>query len=321
MDKMSKRILVTGAAGLIGSHLCRALLQQKHHVIGMDNFYSSDGSNLRELAHWDTFRFIEHDVTQCFFEEVDEIYHLACPASPYFYQRSPVATMKTSFLGTLHALENAERAGARILLASTSEVYGDPLEHPQKESYWGHVNPNGVRSCYDEGKRAAETLMCDYRRAQGTETRIARIFNTYGPGMLAHDGRVISNFIMQSLRGEPMTLFGNGEQTRSFCYVSDTVRGLIALMQAKDHSEPVNIGNPEEITIAELAKVIGSELDGVSIVYKPLPKDDPVRRCPDITRAQSLLGWSPEIPLAEGIGRVITDFRKRYNQHENILSD
>jgi UDP-glucuronate decarboxylase len=312
---MKKRILVTGGAGLIGSNLAKRLLEEGHEVTVMDNFYSSAETNLEELKSYEAFHFVHHDVTQPFFEDVDEIYHLACPASPIYYQKDPVYTIKTAFYGSLNALENAKQKGAKVLLASTSEIYGDPLEHPQKETYWGNVHPNGPRSCYDEGKRSAETLFSDYHREYHVDTRIARIFNTYGEGMHQNDGRVVSNFVMQALRAEPITVYGDGEQTRSFCYVSDTVDGLIRLMQHEGHALPVNVGNPHEVTIRELAESIAEKVDkGSGIVFKLLPTDDPVRRCPDIAKAKSLLGWEPKVSFDEGMDQTIAYFKMQIQE-------
>lgn len=306
-----KRILVTGGAGFIGSHLVRRLLDEGHDVLVVDNFYSSTRQNLYDLVNEPRFELMRHDVTFPLYVEVDEIYHLACPASPVFYQRDPVQTTKTCVHGSINMLGLAKRTGARILLSSTSEVYGDPAVHPQQESYWGNVNPIGIRSCYDEGKRAAETLFFDYHRQHSMAIKVARIFNTYGPRMLPDDGRVVSNFIVQALRGEPITVFGDGQQTRSFCYVDDLVDGLVALMATPDSvTGPINLGNPGEFTMIELAtKVL--ELTGSSSELKhlPLPDDDPVRRRPDITKAQDLLGWAPTVSLEKGLGPTIEYFR------------
>ncbi|MCS6959581.1 MAG: SDR family oxidoreductase [Pseudanabaenaceae cyanobacterium SKYGB_i_bin29] len=305
------RILVTGGAGFIGSHLLDRLLAEGHEVICLDNLYTGTRSNIAQWQEHPRFRFVKHDVIEPIDVEVEQIYHLACPASPVHYQADPIRTLKTSFLGTLHLLELAAKYNARLLLASTSEVYGDPLVHPQAEDYWGNVNCTGIRACYDEGKRVAETLAFDFQRQHRTDIRVARIFNTYGPRMLENDGRVVSNFICQALRGKDLTVYGDGSQTRSFCYVSDLVTGLIALMNS-DCLLPVNLGNPGEYTILELAKTI-KELVGnpIGITFQPLPQDDPQRRRPDITRAKTVLNWQPTIPLREGLEKTIADFRQR----------
>ncbi len=308
-----KTILVTGGAGFIGSHLAQRLFDAGHRVIVLDNFYTGRlenfGSRYREMLLSGRFEVIRHDVVEPITLEVEQVYHLACPASPVHYQHNPVKTLKTNVLGTYHMLGLAKRVGARILLASTSEVYGDPQVHPQPESYWGNVNPNGVRSCYDEGKRVAETLACDYHREHGVEIRIARIFNTYGPRMSVNDGRVVSNFICQALRGQPITLFGDGTQTRSFCYVSDLVDGLIALM-ASDVCEPVNLGNDRELTMIDLARTLERLLgDKLTLEHHPLPQDDPVRRQPDLQRARTLLGYEPRVSLEDGLAETIEYFR------------
>jgi UDP-glucuronate decarboxylase len=306
------RILVTGGAGFIGSHLCERLLGDGHDVLCLDNFFTGRRVNIMKLLDNHRFELIRHDVTEPILLEVDQIYNLACPASPVHYQYNPVKTVKTSVMGMINMLGLAKRVRARILQASTSEVYGDPLVHPQPEEYWGNVNPIGLRSCYDEGKRIAETLMMDYHRQNHVDTRIARIFNTYGPRMLEDDGRVVSNFIVQALRGVPLTLYGDGDQTRSFCYVDDLVEALIRLMNTDGVHEPVNLGNPGEFTIKQLAeevlKICGSNS---RIEYLPLPQDDPKQRKPDISRAQSLLAWNPTIPLNEGLKKTVADFRKR----------
>jgi UDP-glucuronate decarboxylase len=307
-----KRVLVTGGSGFIGSHLSKRLFELGYDVLVADNFYSSSRQNLQELLREPRFELIRHDVTFPLYVEVDEIYHLACPASPVYYQRDPVQTTKTCVHGSINMLGLAKRLGARILLTSTSEVYGDPAVHPQSESYWGNVNPIGIRSCYDEGKRAAETLFFDYHRQHGLPIKVARIFNTYGPQMLADDGRVVSNFIVQALRGEPLTVFGDGSQTRSFCYVDDMVDGLIALMNSPaEVTGPVNLGNPGEFTMLELAKQV-MDLTGSDcpVEHRPLPADDPTRRRPDISRAKELLGWEPTIPLREGLARTVAYFRE-----------
>ncbi len=294
----------------MGSHLCRRLLADGHEVICVDNFLTGQKRNILPLLDDYRFEFIRHDVNVPLYVQVDQIYHLACPASPIHYQFDPVLTVQTSVLGSIHMLETARRTRARILQASTSEVYGDPEEHPQKESYWGRVNPIGPRACYDEGKRCAETLFFDYHRQYGVSIRVARIFNTYGPHMHLHDGRVVSNFIVQALRGQSLTVFGDGRQTRSLCYVDDLVEGLVRLMNAPEAmTGPVNLGNPHEITVLELAELI-LELTGSRsrIEFKPLPQDDPRQRCPDISLAQSQLGWSPRTPLQEGLARTIDYF-------------
>jgi UDP-glucuronate decarboxylase len=307
----SQRILVTGGSGFIGSHLCRRLLALGHDVLVVDNFSSSSRHNVLDLVGEPGFELIRHDVTFPLYVEVDQIYHLACPASPVFYQRDPVQTTKTCVHGSINMLGLARRLGARILLASTSEIYGDPAVHPQEESYWGNVNPTGIRSCYDEGKRCAETLFFDYHRQHAVPVKVARIFNTYGPNMLPNDGRVVSSFIVQALRGEPLTVFGDGSQTRSFCYVDDLVDGLIRLMNSPPEvTGPVNLGNPVEFTMLELAtKVLALLGSGGPVEHRPLPSDDPVRRQPDIGRAQDLLGWGPTVQLDEGLKRTVEYFR------------
>ncbi|CAN0854044.1 UDP-glucuronic acid decarboxylase 3 [Linum grandiflorum] len=308
------RILVTGGAGFIGSHLVDRLMEnEKNEVIVADNYFTGSKENLRKWIGHPRFELIRHDVTEPLLVEVDQIYHLACPASPIFYKYNPVKTIKTNVIGTLNMLGLAKRVGARILLTSTSEVYGDPLIHPQPETYWGNVNPIGVRSCYDEGKRVAETLMFDYHRQHGIEIRIARIFNTYGPRMNIDDGRVVSNFIAQALRGEPLTVQKPGTQTRSFCYVSDMVDGLIRLMEG-DNTGPINIGNPGEFTMTELAEtvkeLINPEVEIKSVENTP---DDPRQRKPDITKAKELLGWEPKVKLKDGLPLMEEDFRRRLN--------
>ena len=306
------RIVVTGGAGFLGSHLCERLLGEGHDVICLDNFFTGRRENILHLMDNHHFELLRHDVIEPVLLEVDQIYNLACPASPVHYQYNPVKTVKTNVMGTVNMLGLAKRVRARILQASTSEVYGDPKVHPQREDYWGHVNPIGIRSCYDEGKRLAETLMMDYHRQNGVDIRIARIFNTYGPRMLENDGRVVSNFIVQALRGEGLTVYGKGEQTRSFCYVDDLIEGLIRLMNTDGINDPVNLGNPGEFTIRELAeevaKACGRE---VKITYQPLPQDDPQQRKPDITRARTLLGWEPRIPLPEGLRKTVAYFEAR----------
>ena len=306
------RTLVTGGAGFIGSHLCERLLAEGHEVICLDNFFTGRRENVSGLLANARFRIVEHDVTEPYDAEVEWLFNLACPASPVHYQIDPIATMRTSVLGILNALALAERAGARILQASTSEVYGDPILHPQPETYWGNVNPVGPRACYDEGKRAAETLMADYHRHRGIDIRIARIFNTYGPRMAIEDGRVVSNFVVQALRGEPMTVYGDGEQTRSFCYIDDLVDGLMRLMAAPGVHDPVNLGNPREFTMRQVAQLV-ADMCGQSgeLVFRPLPQDDPIQRKPVIERARHLLGWEPKVTLREGLKPTIEDFRGR----------
>jgi UDP-glucuronate decarboxylase len=307
-----QRILVTGGSGFIGSHLCRRLLALGHDVLVVDNFYSSSRHNIIDLLDQPGFELMRHDVTFPLYVEVDQIYHLACPASPVFYQRDPVQTTKTCVHGSINMLGLAKRLHAPILLASTSEVYGDPAVHPQAETYWGNVNPTGVRSCYDEGKRCAETLFFDYYRQHHLPIKVARIFNTYGPNMLPNDGRVVSSFIVSALRGQPLTVFGDGSQTRSFCYVDDLVDGLIKLMNAPPGvTGPVNLGNPGEFTMLELAKkVLARTASDAPIEHRPLPADDPARRKPDITRARDQLGWEPTVPLDQGLDMTVEYFRQ-----------
>jgi len=307
-----KRVLVTGGAGFIGSFLCDELLARGHDVLCVDNFFTSSRRNVEHLLDNKRFELMRHDVTFPLYVEVDQIYNLACPASPIHYQRDPVQTTKTSVHGAINMLGLAKRVKAKILQTSTSEVYGDPVEHPQTERYWGNVNPIGIRACYDEGKRCAETLFFDYHRQHKLKVKVARVFNTYGPRMHPNDGRVVSNFIMQALRNEPITIYGNGGQTRSFCYIDDLVDGLIRLMSSPDEvTGPVNIGNPAEFTILELAeKVIDLCGSRSKIVFCPLPADDPMQRRPDISQAQSLLGWSPIVPLEKGLVRTIVYFEK-----------
>lgn len=305
------RILVTGGAGFIGSHLIDRLMKAGEEVICLDNFFTGRKHNLSHWMNSPNFELIRHDVTEPIRIEADQIYHLACPASPVHYQYNPVKTIKTNVMGTMHMLGLAKRVKARFLLASTSEVYGDPEVHPQAEDYRGNVNPIGPRSCYDEGKRVAETLAFDYHRQNKVDIRVARIFNTYGPRMLENDGRVVSNFVVQALKGDSITVYGDGSQTRSFCYVSDLVDGLIRLMNG-DCIGPVNLGNPEEYTVLELAQKIQAMVNpSAEIQLKPLPLDDPRRRRPDITLAQQALSWNPTVPLAEGLDRTIEDFRAR----------
>ena len=307
-----KRILVTGGAGFLGSHLIDKLLEQGHDVICLDNFFTGSKDNIRHLLDHDHFELIRHDVTEPILLEVDRIFNLACPASPVHYQYNAIKTIKTSVVGAINMLGLAKRVRARILQASTSEVYGDPNVHPQTEDYWGNVNPIGIRSCYDEGKRAAETLMMDYHRMNKVDVRVARIFNTYGPRMAIEDGRVVSNFIVQALRGEPLTVYGNGSQTRSFCFVDDLVAGFLLLMEHDSEVRPVNLGNPVEFTILELAEAIRSKIgNSVKIVNKPLPQDDPTQRQPNITRAREVLGWEPRIQLSEGLDKTIPYFAGR----------
>ena len=315
------RILVTGGAGFIGSHLCERLLNDGNEVICLDNFFTGRKVNIAHLLDNHAFELVRHDVTEPILLEVDQIYNLACPASPVHYQYNPIKTVKTNVMGTINMLGMAKRVRARILQASTSEVYGDPVEHPQTESYWGNVNTIGLRACYDEGKRVAETLMMDYHRQSGVDTRIVRIFNTYGERMLENDGRVVSNFIVQALRGEDLTIYGDGTQTRSFCYVSDLVDGIVRLMNATgdDIHLPVNLGNPGEFTMNELAKQVGLTIGKqLKIKYTPLPQDDPKQRQPNIERAQRLLGWSPTIPLADGLKKTVAYFASVVNTKKKI---
>jgi len=308
---MSKRILITGGAGFLGSHLCERLLAEGNDVLCVDNFYTSTRRNIVHLLDHPNFELMRHDVTFPLYVEVDQIYNMACPASPIHYQRDPVQTTKTSVHGAINMLGLAKRTRATILQASTSEVYGDPEVHPQPESYWGNVNPIGVRSCYDEGKRCAETLFFDYLRQHKMPIKVARIFNTYGPRMLPDDGRVVSNFIVQALQGRDITIYGDGSQTRSFCYVDDLVDGLIRLMNSeREVTGPINLGNPGEFSIKELAeKVVAQTGSKSEIVYQPLPQDDPTQRCPDIAQAKARLGWEPTIPLDEGLPRTIEYFQ------------
>ena len=310
-----KRILVTGGAGFLGSHLCDRLVSSGDEVICLDNFFTGSKDNVAHLLSNPHFEIVRHDLVNPILLEADQIYNFACPASPVHYQYNPVKTVKTNVLGTINMLGLAKRVRARILQASTSEVYGDPNEHPQKESYWGHVNPIGIRSCYDEGKRVAETLMMDYHRQNGVDIRIVRIFNTYGPRMAVNDGRVVSNFIVQALRNQPITIYGDGKQTRSFCYVSDLIEGVWRLMSTEGLTGPVNIGNPNEFTIRELADTVVSLTGSRSeIVHLPLPQDDPVQRRPDLSLAKEKLGWQPQVPLKEGLVRTIEYFEKRLSE-------
>jgi len=307
---MKKRILVTGGAGFLGSHLCDRLLQDGNEVICLDNYFTGQKQNVIHLLHNPYFELIRHDVTMPFFIEVDEIYNLACPASPIHYQYNPIKTIKTSVMGAINMLGLAKRTKAKILQASTSEVYGDPKIHPQPEHYWGHVNPIGLRACYDEGKRSAETLFINYHKQNNVRIKIARIFNTYGPRMHPNDGRVVSNFIVQALKGENITIYGDGSQTRSFCYVDDLIGGLISLMQTGDEfTGPINIGNPTEFRIIELAnKIIELTGSASKIIYEPLPEDDPMQRQPDISMAKKILDWKPDVPLDLGLQRTIDYF-------------
>src|SRR5215208_6124108 len=306
------RILVTGGAGFIGSHLCERLISEGNEVLCLDNFFTGRRENIFHLLDNPRFELLRHDVTEPILLEVDQIYNLACPASPVHYQYNPVKTVKTSVMGAINMLGLAKRVRARILQASTSEVYGDPLVHPQTEDYWGNVNPIGLRSCYDEGKRLAETLMTDYHRQNKVDIRIARIFNTYGPRMRLDDGRMVPNFIQQALLGRPLTLYGEGQQTRSFCYVDDLIEGLIRLMNTDELHDPVNLGNPGEITIKQLAEEVIKTCDSKSgFTYLPLPADDPRQRKPNIARAQTALSWNPTIPLREGLKRTVDDFKAR----------
>ncbi|WP_204102199.1 MULTISPECIES: UDP-glucuronic acid decarboxylase family protein [Spirulina sp. CCY15215] len=312
------RILVTGGAGFLGSHLIDRLMQAGHEVICLDNFYTGSKRNIRQWLENPNFEVIRHDVTEPIRLEVDQIYHLACPASPVHYQYNPVKTIKTNVIGTLNMLGLAKRVKARFFLASTSEVYGDPEVHPQPEEYRGNVNPIGIRACYDEGKRVAETLSYDYHRQNGVDIRVVRIFNTYGTRMLPNDGRVVSNFIVQALQGKSLTIYGDGSQTRSFCYVSDLIEGFIRLMNS-DRTQPVNIGNPGEYTILQLAQTIQNMVNpDAKLTFKALPQDDPQQRQPDITRAKEWLGWEPTVPLDEGLKLTIDYFRDRLAEEGKI---
>ena len=304
-----KKILVTGGAGFLGSHLCDRLVAQGHHVLCVDNYFTGSKKNIEHLLDYKNFEVIRQDICIPLYVEVDEIYNLACPASPQHYQHDPIQTMKTSVIGAFNMLGLAKRTGAKILQASTSECYGDPTVHPQPEEYWGNVNPIGIRSCYDEGKRAAETLFMDYHRKHNVDIKIMRIFNTYGPRMAEGDGRVVSNFIVQALRGEDITIYGDGSQTRSFCYFEDNLDGMMSLMSSNEHG-PINIGNPGEFTIKELAETVIGMTDSKSkIIYLPLPQDDPKQRKPDITKAKALLNWEPTVILADGLVNTIDYFR------------
>jgi UDP-glucuronate decarboxylase len=311
-----KKILVTGGAGFIGSHLCGVLLRDGNDVVCLDNYYTGSKANILHLRDNPHFELLRHDIVNPIVLEVDQIYNLACPASPIHYQFNPVKTVKTNVIGTLNMLGLAKRVKARILQASTSEVYGDPAVHPQKETYWGNVNCIGPRACYDEGKRVAETLMMDYHRQHRVDIRVVRIFNTYGPKMALDDGRVVSNLIIQALRGEPLTVYGEGQQTRSFCYISDMVRGLKGMMEQENFSGPLNLGNPREFTILSLAEKVKAMTGSSSpIIFEPLPQDDPLQRKPDISLAQERLGWSPEVMLEEGLIQTIEYFRQAVQQN------
>lgn len=308
------RILITGGAGFLGSHLCDSLLEQNADVVCVDNFFSGSKDNIRHLFSHPYFELVRHDIIHPLFLEVDKIYHLACPASPIHYQINAIKTVKTNVMGTINMLGLAKRVKARILLASSSEIYGDAKVHPQPESYWGNVNPIGYRSCYDEGKRVAETLMMDYHRQNKVDIQIARIFNTYGPRMAVNDGRAISNFIVQALKGESLTVYGDGSQTRSFCYVSDLIQALNALMEMDDFTEPVNLGKPEEVPVLEVAeKIIKLTQSPSKIIHESLPVDDPLRRCPDISLAKQKLGWEPRVELEEGLEKTIAHFKEKLN--------
>ena len=314
------RIVVTGGAGFIGSHLCGELLAEGHEVVAVDNLFTGTKRNILQFFDNSNFDFIRHDITHPLWVECDQVYHLACPASPIHYQYNPIKTIKTNVTGTLNMLGLAKRTKSRFLLASTSEVYGDPLEHPQRETYWGNVNPLGPRSCYDEGKRIAETLSMNYKEQGAVDARIVRIFNTYGPRMLFDDGRVVSNFIVQALKGEDITVYGEGLQTRSFCFVDDLVRGIMRTMECDGFYGPVNLGNPNEMTIVDLARKI-IQLTGSSsqVVFRPLPKDDPTRRRPDISLAKRKLDWEPTVALDEGLQRTIADFDARLRSSEPLI--
>lgn len=313
---MSKRILITGGAGFLGSHLCERLLKEGNEVIALDNYFTGHKENIYHLMDYKSFEVVRHDVTMPYFAEVDEIYNLACPASPVHYQYNPIKTIKTSVMGAINMLGLAKRVNAKVFQASTSEVYGDPIVHPQTEDYWGNVNPIGPRACYDEGKRSAETLFTSYHEQNGLDIRIVRIFNTYGPRMDMNDGRVVSNFIVQALKGDDITVYGKGDQTRSFCYVDDLIEGFIRLMDyPESYHLPVNIGNPNEFTILELAdKVIELTGSKSKLIYNPLPQDDPMQRKPNIERAKDLLGWQPTIELEEGLKSTIKYFEEKLRQ-------
>ncbi len=307
-------VVVTGGAGFLGSHLCDRLIERGDEVICVDNLFTGRKENIAHLRNHPNFEFIRHDVVHPLYVECDQLYNLACPASPVAYQYNPIKTIKTSTVGMVNVLGLAKRCRARVLHASTSEVYGDPVVHPQKEDYWGYVNPIGPRSCYDEGKRVAESLCMNYHEAHGLEVRLIRIFNTYGPRMDPNDGRVISNFITQALRGEPLSIYGNGQQTRSFCFVSDLIEGMMRLMDQDEHTGPINIGNPVENTMLELASEVLKATDSRSeLAYLPLPKDDPKQRCPDITLAKTVLGWSPQVNLETGLKHTVAYYRQQLN--------
>ncbi|BDA80448.1 NAD-dependent dehydratase [Leptospira kobayashii] len=311
---MAKRILITGGAGFIGSHLCERLLAEGNHVISLDNFHTGRKENIQHLLANPKFELIRHDITDPIKLEVDQIYNMACPASPVHYQHNAIKTIKTNVLGMTNMLGLAKRVRGRILQASTSEVYGNPLEHPQTESYWGNVNPIGIRSCYDEGKRVAETLCFDYHRQHKTDIRVIRIFNTYGPRMIPDDGRVVSNFIVQAIRGEDITIYGDGSQTRSFCYVDDLVNGIIKMMNTENFIGPVNLGNDGEFTVKELAELVIKEVGSKSkIIYLPLPQDDPARRKPNLSLAKEKLNYAPTVPLLDGVRKTIEYFKKSLN--------
>ncbi len=307
------KVLVTGGAGFLGAHLCRELLKRNYSVIALDNLYTGSRENIRDLQENPKFNFVTADVTSDLNYQIDGIFNLACPASPVHYQKNPIETIRTNILGSLNVLELASRSNVRVLQASTSEVYGDPLENPQSETYWGNVNPIGIRSCYDEGKRAAETLFFDYHRQNGVDIRVARIFNTYGPGMQLDDGRVVSNFILQAITHKPLTVYGDGGQTRSFCYVSDLIDGLVKLFESEEKNiSPINLGNPTQVSMNELARTVIRMTNSKSkIEYKPLPQDDPKLRCPNISKAKSLLNWSPQIDIQAGLTSTISDIKSR----------
>jgi UDP-glucuronate decarboxylase len=314
-----RRVLITGGAGFLGSHLCTRLVEDGNHVICLDNFYTGHPDNVAHLrtgSHARNFELVRHDVVDPYYAEVDEIYHLACPASPLHYQRNPVRTIKTATVGTLNQLELAQATGARLVLASTSEIYGEPEVHPQPETYWGNVNSIGKRACYDEGKRCGEAIAIAYREQYRVDARIVRIFNTYGPRMHEHDGRVISNFITQALRGDALTIYGDGSQTRSLCFYSDLIEGLVRVMALAHDPGPINLGNPEELSVARIAELVLVLTGSASqIEHRPLPPDDPTRRCPDITKARRVLGWQPTTPAAEGIAQTIAYYRGRLPAH------